>query len=383
VESQSSQLISATTKIELQPDRPLRVILDGRKLGDGGIGVYISNLITGFIKNGQVDLTVLTTPERSKLLPSGVKTVLDKAKNYSIDELFLMPKRLNLENYDLFHSPHFILPYGLKIPSIVTVHDTIHLSYPDSRLKAFISKKLICSALQRASKVVTVSQASRAALTEILPDCISKIEVIPNALSEYFKKPSAASPGIKGPFMLAVFSNTKRHKGLADLLTAFEAVSEQIGELQLILVGAGLTNENPDLHDFADILSSPRVTILGEISESWLKALYKSAQFLLSASVAEGFGLPVLEAKSQGTPIVARPVPAVLELLDDSDIVCADNSVEELAQGILDGAEKFAKSSGNKQPRIDLNKYSTEATANQMFNLYQAVVKNNSLGEAK
>lgn len=382
MESQSSQLVSSESDRKAEKQSPLRVLLDGRKLGDGGIGVYISNLISGLLKTQQIDLTVLTTAERAKFLPAGVKTIIDKAKNYSIDELLLMPKRLKLESYDLFHIPHFMLPYGLNIPSVVTIHDTIHLSFPDNKLKAFISKRLIYSALRRANKVVTVSQASKESLIEIAPEQSSKIEVIPNALNEYFKKPSLTAAGINGPFILGVFSNTKKHKGLADLLTAFEAVSDQIGDLQLVLVGAGLTNDNPDLHHFVDILSSPRVTILGEISESWLKSLYKSARFLVSASLAEGFGLPILEAKSQGTPIVARPVPAVLELLDEEDIVCTDSSVEELAQGILDGFERFAASSNIKAPRIDLERYSTEKTASQMVKIYQGAVEDNSPGDA-
>ena len=371
MESQGAKLISQSN-----PIRPLKVLLDGRKLGDGGIGVYIANLITGIAQNEGIDLTVLTSPERAQLVSNKIgAVVVDKAKNYSLDELLFMPKRLNLSQYDVFHSPHFMLPVGLSIPSVVTIHDTIHLSFPERRFYRPIAKQLIKSAMIRASRVVTVSQASKDSLLQIQPLMSSKIEVIPNALAEAFTVPTKSPPGITGNFMLAVFSNTKPHKGLADLLTAYSAIEEELGDLQLLLVGSGLTNENPDLEPFVDILSSPKVTILGEISESWLKALYGGAAFVVSASLAEGFGLPVLEAKSQGAPIVARPVKAVLELLDDQDIVCGDDSVEELAQGLLEGAERYREREKKAQAKIDLEKFSTKNTAARLIDIYNSVAQ--------
>jgi glycosyltransferase involved in cell wall biosynthesis len=371
VESQGAKLIPQPNAI-----RSLRVLLDGRKLGDGGIGVYIANLITGIAQNEGIDLTVLTSPERAQLVPNtAARVITDKAKNYSLDELLFMSKRLNLSQYDVFHSPHFMLPAGLTIPSVVTIHDTIHLSFPERKLYRPIARQLIKSAMSRASRIVTVSQASKDSLLEIQPLMSSKIEVIPNALAEAFTAPTKSPPGISGNFMLGVFSNTKPHKGLSDLLTAYAAIEEELGDLQLVLVGSGLTNENPDLEPFVEILSSPKVTILGEISESWLKALYAGASFVVSASLAEGFGLPVLEAKSQGAPIVARPVKAVLELLDAEDIVCGDESIEELAQGILEGAERFRARDRQSQAKIDLQKFSTKNTAGRLIDIYTSVAQ--------
>jgi glycosyltransferase involved in cell wall biosynthesis len=354
--------------------RAIRVLLDGRKLGDGGIGVYIRNLITGLSALKGVDITVLTSQSRQGLIPKGMSVVVDEAKNYSLNELFLMPRRLDLAKYDVWHSPHFMLPFGLEIPSVVTIHDTIHLDFPERWIHTLVAKNLIKSAMHRADRILTVSNASKDSLANLTANIKSKIEVVPNAIAEAFIKPNKSASGINGPYFLGVFSNTKQHKGLGDLLIAYDAVREELGGLQLVLVGSGLTDENPDLHQFAEILARPEVTILGEISESWLRALYAGADFLAAPSLAEGFGLPVLEAKSQGTPILSRPTPAILELLDEEDIVCSDDTIEELAQGIIEAREKFFNREKLVNPKIDLDKFSTTSTATRVLEVYKSAL---------
>lgn len=367
--------LSNPPKIRREEGRKIRVLLDGRKLGDGGIGVYIYNLIRGLSELSGVELTVLTSQLRQSLIPEGISAVIDDAKNYSFNELFMMPRRLDLLQYDLWHSPHFMLPFGLPIPSVVTIHDTIHLDFPERWIHSLVAKNLIKSAMQRANRILTVSDSSRESLSKLTMNIKSKIEVVPNAIAETFLRPNKSASGINGSYFLGVFSNTKPHKGLGDLLIAYDAVREELDGLQLVLVGSGLTNENRDLAEFADILARPEVTILGEVSDSWLRALYAGAAFLAAPSLAEGFGLPVLEAKSQGTPILSRPTPAILELLDEEDIVCSDNTVEELAQGLIEAHEKFSTRQQSNIPKVDLSKFSTTNTASRVLEVYRSALR--------
>ncbi|MDP1591075.1 MAG: glycosyltransferase, partial [Prosthecobacter sp.] len=78
------------------------------------------------------------------------------------------------------------------------------------------------------------------------------------------------------------------------------------------------------------------VHLLGMVSREDLCQLYAAADALVVASYAEGFCLPVLEAHVCGTPVIARPVPAVLELLSASDTVCTDFSLNALQDALVD-----------------------------------------------
>lgn len=276
----------------------------------------------------------------------------DRAKPYSIDELIGMPRRIDFSRYDLLHVPHFTLPFRVGIPTVVTVHDLIHMTFPEKRYYPFVSKILIRSALKRATKVLTVSQASYKDLSNLCPSHKRKISVVPNALDPMFvrerhsKEYLASRFGLRGRYLMAVMSMLKPHKGLSELLKAFRTTestlaqmranadsgilsddwSREYSDLKLVLVGKGiedLTN-HPELLNLAGALRGVR--IFGSVSKEDLCQLYGGADALIVPSFAEGFCLPVLEAKSFGTPVIARPVPALMELCGSGDWIAPDFS---------------------------------------------------------
>ena len=141
----------------------LKILLDARKLGHGGIGVYLENLVSGLLYlpafvDGRCELSLIVNKEDPALRQWGkdnglgvfvgeclveklssqwnsrVNLIFDKARGYSLDELFAMPYRLRSEiaKHDLFHCPHYVLPHFIKIPKVVTIHDIIHVTHPDS-----------------------------------------------------------------------------------------------------------------------------------------------------------------------------------------------------------------------------------------------------------
>jgi glycosyltransferase involved in cell wall biosynthesis len=141
-----------------------------------------------------------------------------------------------------------------------------------------------------------------------------------------FYTPSEAVP--RGGYFLSVHSNPKPHKGLADLLCAFDTVYERTGgATRLVLVGGGLTT----------VLRGPPprgVTVEEGISKERLRELYRGADAVVVSSKGEGFCLPVVEAHGCGTPIISRPVAAVEELLTPGDVVTEDGSVGALAEAL-------------------------------------------------
>ena len=110
-----------------------RVLIDGRKLQHGGIGTYLENLILGLLEKRSADVSLLADKDVARKLPwiQQVRLFHEPARPYSFDELFLMPRRIPWPEFDLFHVPHFTLPYGIPLPSVITLHDLIHINYPE------------------------------------------------------------------------------------------------------------------------------------------------------------------------------------------------------------------------------------------------------------
>ncbi|MCO6431621.1 MAG: glycosyltransferase family 4 protein [Deltaproteobacteria bacterium] len=337
--------------------RRLRLLLDARKLGDGGIGVYIENLIAGLIESGEVELTAIVKPAAARTLAAQVAVIEDSASSYSFDEMFRLARRIDFSNYDLFHEPHYTLPYGIPIPTVVTIHDLIHLQFPEKPFIPYLAGFLIRSALRRADTVVTVSRASQQKLAEFArnkPAIVSKISVVPNALDPYFlegrSQGEAPHQRCCGKYFLSILSNLKPHKGVADLLDAFRRVREKLetqaaqeksgrqgkvfGDLKLVLLGEG-TQSMVDREHLLDLASTVKgVKIVGRVSKEELRSWYRGAQALVVASREEGFCLPVLEAQAVGIPVISRPVAAVCDLLTSNDYRCEDFEVQSLADAM-------------------------------------------------
>lgn len=328
-----------------RPERPLRVLFDGRKLGHGGIGVYAENLVAGLVSMPGIRVAVAGDPVVIDRYPWASEVVIlpETTPPYSFAELFSLGARLNSVPFDVFHTPHYVLPFGIKAPTVVTVHDLIQVRTPERFYYPMVAGGLIRSALRRATRVLTVSGASRADLVAFARSgaIAEKISVIPNAVDPTFTRP-VAELGIVGgfqldrPYLLAVVSMSKPHKGVEPLIEAFawaRARSIAVSNATLALVGYGA--DSSGIRKLAEQFGcADAVRSLGRVTKPELAALYAGADAVVCASRAEGFCLPVLEAHASGTPVIVTPVPAIQELVTDTDVVCEDFTVGALGRGI-------------------------------------------------
>lgn len=349
----------------------LRVLVDARKILDGGIGVYTQNLVAGLLANSSetgIELALLGISDQIRCFrwSDRVAIIEDDARPYSIDEMFGLGRRLHRHvdrsSFDVFHVPHYTLPFGIDVPSVVTVHDLIHVNHPERLYYPPIAGFLLRSALKRASKVVAVSEATREDLIKFCkgtPEIVKKVSVLPNALDPYFVE-SNPTPGetretfgLAKEFLLCVTSMNKPHKGLRDLIDAFHRVWSRLDKKtpDLLLVGAGTEPREEVISLIRDFDPALPVRVLGRVSKDDLVGLYSAARGVVVPSRAEGFCLPVIEAQSLGTPVIARPIPAVLELLTANDSACRDFSVESLAHEI----ERFLASIASSHPGSSVN----------------------------
>src|SRR5438874_5835498 len=146
----------------------MKVAIDARKLHDFGIGTYIRNLLRHLARiDCTTEFVLICRPadsEALKALGGNFRIVPETAGNYSVIEQLKIPIALRREGVSLFHAPHYVLPPLVHCRSVVTIHDCIHLMFPQylpNRVALAYARTSIRLAARRATRVLTVSESSK------------------------------------------------------------------------------------------------------------------------------------------------------------------------------------------------------------------------------
>jgi glycosyltransferase involved in cell wall biosynthesis len=328
----------------------MRIAIDTRKLNDFGIGTYVRHLVKYLPKIDPESeyLLISRAEDRDSIhaLSPDSRMVPVSSHNYSISEHLTIPAKLRRLRADLYHSPHYVFPFFTPCPSVVTVHDVIHLLFPQylpSRLAGHYARFMIRRALDKAELILTVSDASKRDLLTFFDVRPEKIKVVPNGINSTITKSLSDEEldrvreryQIKGRTVLFV-GNIKPHKNVERLIAAFAKVRENPGlsNLTLIVVGDDIS-KYPSLRR-AVVRHQVRgnVRFFGFVPEMTLVALYKIADVFAFPSLYEGFGLPPLEAMANGTPVVTSNISSLPEVVGDAALTVDPYNIDDIASSI-------------------------------------------------
>jgi len=181
-----------------------RIAIDARKLADFGIGSYLRGLISGLAAIDDDRRYLLLAPAGAAALlpnlPARFEWVEEDAPHYSRAELFAISRQVRRLGADLLHCPHYVVPFAPPCPVVVTIHDAIHLTHPETlpRPRAFAygyAKLMLGRAVRIAERVIAVSQAAAAELESELRIAPGKLVVVANGVDEIFhpRRPSPPS----------------------------------------------------------------------------------------------------------------------------------------------------------------------------------------------
>jgi glycosyltransferase involved in cell wall biosynthesis len=328
----------------------VRIGIDARKLHDFGIGTYIRNLLRHLARmDDQTEYVVVCRPadcEALATLGENFRAVPETAGNYSVAEQLKIPMVLKREAVTLFHAPHYVLPRLVRCRSVVTIHDCIHLMFPQylpNRFALRYAKVSIGTAAKRATRVLTVSESSKRDILRFVDTEPDKIDVIYNAYDERF----AIDPNeedvvrvrerfqLQDEFVLYA-GNVKPHKNLERLIEAFDIVRRRgLDHLKLVMIGDEISRytalrravHRHQLHKY--------VRFLGYLPEETLAVMYRLAGVFVFPSLYEGFGLPPLEAMASGTPVVTSNVSSLPEVAGEAAVLVDPYDPVAIADGVF------------------------------------------------
>jgi glycosyltransferase involved in cell wall biosynthesis len=227
-----------------------------------------------------------------------------------------------LDPSDLLLSSHW---ESLGLPRVVTLHDLIPLRAPHRYLPtpAHVDRYRARAAwVAAADLVVTDSEHTRSEAIELLECDPDKVVNIGCGVSPFFT-PSDGTDGEHfrwylgeledRPFVLTVGGSDIR-KGTERLIAAVGLLVQAGFDLQLLVIGELTPQWRTRLEDAAAAAAmTGRVVLAGAVGDELLRACYRRALVTVMPSLAEGFGLPVLESAACGTPALASATTALAE----------------------------------------------------------------------
>jgi hypothetical protein len=251
--------------------------------------------------------------------------VLEPSPNYSVREQYHVPLVLRREKPDVYHAPHYVLPPAVSCASVVTIHDCIHLMFPQylpSRMAYAYARAVMWAAARRAQLIITVSEASKRDILHFFKVPPEKVVVVHNAIDERFLVPPPDIELAACPRALpaaARFHPLRRqhqaaqepdpaHRGLQPDPPGAVPGAEAADHRRPDLEAAGLRRAVHQLK------LHKHVRFLGYIPDETLAVLYRSAEVFVFPSLYEGFGLPPLEAMASGTPVVTSNTSSMPEV---------------------------------------------------------------------
>jgi len=170
----------------------------------------------------------------------------------------------------------------------------------------------------------------------------------------------------KRPYLLHVGSCTPR-KNIELLLQVFASVQQRVPRLELIQIGGLWTEAQRTFIETRAL--APFVQQRRGISRAELARLYSGATAVLVPSLAEGFGVPVIEALACGAPVVASNIPVLREVGFEGVRFCSLNDVMEWTIALEELCTTGARPSAETRARIRA-RYTWQAQARIIGDAY-------------
>jgi glycosyltransferase involved in cell wall biosynthesis len=359
--------------------------IDGRYIQDHfpGIGRYTYNLIDALarvapheqfvvlhnpaLKNTRYAIAALARHPNVELRRADVPT-------FSLAEQYHLSFALRRSAFALFHSPYYVKPYWVPVPSVVTLFDLIPLRAPDrslARRARFLFRLAVSLAARTSARIITPSAATKEDLSSVLGVPRDKTQVIPLAADARFAPQTESEKArvrehydLPREYVLSVGIN-KPHKNIPALLDAWQS----LGETQRTLVIAGAWDAR-----YASVASrqSSAARFIPNVDDRDLPALYAGAAVFVFPSLYEGFGLPPLEAMACGAPVVCSNAASLPEVVGDAALLVSPRDVSAIAdaiQRVLTDAALREELRAKSLARAA--QFSWERTARETLNVYK------------
>lgn len=289
-------------------------------------------------------------------------------------------RQLQKDGVNVYHGLSGELPVGISkagIRSIVTIHDLIFMRHPEyyKRADVKIYTKKFFSTIKEADRIVAISECTKRDICELGNVDPQRVDVVYQSCSPRFSEEPDASKMwsvrdkyvLPDRYVLCVGSIEERK----NVLLAIQSLHYLPEDVSLVIVGRQ-TPYSDRVHEYVlEHRLHSRVQMLHNVPDDDLPALYRMADCFVYPSRYEGFGIPIIEAISQGLPVVACTGSCLEEAGGPDSLYVSPDDPKAMAHALA----QVLYGAPGRQQRIDrsrqfIRRFENSDAAQQMAALY-------------
>ncbi|HWE50862.1 MAG TPA: glycosyltransferase family 1 protein [Bryobacteraceae bacterium] len=327
----------------------MRFAVDAHAIGQHLTGneVYIRSLLRAFAEVDRESefLAYISALEAEQWIPKRFE-VHHVASNPYRRLGWDLPRRVQVHQPDLLHV-QYTAPLICASPLVVTVHDVSFIEHPEyfTDLRRYQLRLTVAGTVQRAARVLTVSEFSRDAILRTYDIAPEKVRAIPNAANPDFRpmgreraqKAVRDRLGFDAPFVFSV-GDLQPRKNQCGLITAFARLLTNHPQLRhhLVLSGKETWYAPKVLEAARNSGFASRIHFTGFVPDQELLELYNACDCFVFPSFYEGFGLPILEAMACGRAVACSNTAAMPEVADGAGLLFNPHDTGDIARALKD-----------------------------------------------
>lgn len=371
--------------------KAIRIGIDARPLSYllTGIGIYLKCLLE--------NLQEIDTLNHYYLISNAPITIRLKNKKWSKIEGKIKRKLLSTswmqicspiavhkKRIDLFWGPRHHIPVLLpsKTKTIVTIHDIVHRLYPETMAlpNLLVERLLMRHSVNRSDAIITDAKSIAKDLIHSYKLDDRKVHTVypgipplkSRLINDETQKQALTS---RNPYFLFV-GTVEPRKNFERILKAFALIKPELHNVHLVVVGCeGWKNKK-----WSNILKNnsirSHIIFTGYVPREMLLQYYRNALCLLYPSIYEGFGFPILEAMSCGTPVITGNTSSMPEVAGDAAILVDPYDIQAISKAMLTVMEnKILRDRLSKKGCERIKRFDWRQTAVETMRLFESVIK--------
>lgn len=297
-------------------------------------------------------------------------------KDSLVFEYYTAPKKVIHTNYDCYNalSPSFAVPLFLtnKKPRIIHVQDIIPLIYDEAHIISRLHFRWTMFLAKKGDAIITISESVKNDLINNLKFDPDKINVTYLGVDHDLFKPRKAEPEKN---IIGYVGALGKRKNVGLIIRAFYKLTKNMNvKAKLYILGRGPQKQS--LIELVRRLNiGDDVKFFDFIPESGMPGFYSRLKLFVLPSLAEGFGLPIVEAMACGTPVITSNISSMPEISGGAAVTINPYSVDELAEAMNEvlSDDSYRRSVIKKGlKRADF--FDWKKTAKQTFSVYKQVI---------
>lgn len=333
----------------------MKIAVDGNLLcgKKTGMGMVVHHVLMNWRSSDDRKI-ILYVPEplesayNEKLIHNGIEIKVLGKNNYFKWEQIILPSAVKKDGADILWCPYNTAPLFVSCKTLVTVHDLIYMKTTlrstktlYKKLGVIYRKTIVPMAIKKASVIFTDSEFSSKEISSRFYESKNKLQIVyvgadysgcklnHNESKMFFEKNNIRKPYILG------FASLEKRKNTMRLIEAYRNLSDELlQKYQLVLFGFRGYEYSEELK-YIQNNNIRNIIILGYVSDKEKNTLYSESSLFVFPSLYEGFGIPVLEAFANETPVVTSNTTSLPEVAGDAAIMVDPLDADSINSGMV------------------------------------------------